>query len=453
MTTLGLIFILVAGAAALRFGRAALPWLLSAGIAFPVSAALVAGSNAVYPFFLTAFVVAIAVIAWFLSRQRGVPATTEEAPGRRALLLFTAWCCLITVFAPLAFAGIPVLDPRAGVDEQVFRPNPLQFTVSNLAQLLYVLLGVAVVIFLARAPKLSPAVPALGFGLGTGLSSLQLTAEAVGLPWPRHVFSNSPNVRYIDMTSEGELRFRGLFAEPSMLATFSITALVFFILLASHRAGRARAGYLALAGLSLLNLLLSEAGTAVVAGAAIALVVVGRGLYRFLAGRSRWQPGLVGVGLAGFVVAVWFAPQIFASAVDLLSSKLGSGGSYEVRSAANLFSLQVLADTWGLGAGLGSNRPSSFATMLISCVGVVGTALFLAAVVPLVRSAARRPEWRPTAWALVAFFITKSVAGANMSEPLMWLCLGVCAHAAWAGASGLRAVANERGAPATTLGR
>ncbi|MCA1602308.1 MAG: hypothetical protein LC776_11915 [Acidobacteria bacterium] len=239
MTTLGLIFLTAAVAAVWRFGRNALPWLLSAAIALPSSAALVAGGNGLVPFYAIApFALAATVLA-LLRRQKRSQSGREQL-GCTALCLFVAWTLVITALGPTVFAGVSVLRPRGGIDNEIASPSRLDYTISHVAQIAYLLLGVSVVFFLAQRGRLSPALPAAGFGLGTGLSSLVLLAEQVGLLWPANLFSNSPTLRYIDYTQQLEPRFRGVFVEPAALAAFSIAAMAFFVSFIAQSRGRAR---------------------------------------------------------------------------------------------------------------------------------------------------------------------------------------------------------------------
>ncbi|WP_206541953.1 hypothetical protein, partial [Leucobacter celer] len=67
--------------------------------------------------------------------------------------------------------------------------------------------------------------------------------------------------------------------------------------------------------------------------------------------------------------------RVLAWGLDIFTGKLGSK-SLNSRSSSDTFSLDLAAHTWGLGVGLGANRPSSFATMLVSCVGLIGAIAF-----------------------------------------------------------------------------
>ena len=115
----------------------------------------------------------------------------------------------------------------------------------------------------------------------------------------------------------------------------------------------------------------------------------------------------------------------------MITAKSGSD-SYSQRSGVDAFSLQVVLRSLGVGVGLGSNRPSSFALMLLSNVGVVGSVLFVAAVVVVVRHALRCGGAGPTIWVLAAILTAKLVSGPDLADPsgLLYLSLGALAGVA-----------------------
>src|SRR5260370_34676128 len=57
-----------------------------------------------------------------------------------------------------------------------------------------------------------------------------------------------------------------------------------------------------------------------------------------------------------------------------------------MRSSANNQAWSNFVDTYGLGVGLGTTKASSFAIVLVSNLGVVGAALFLAFLVNVLRA-------------------------------------------------------------------
>jgi hypothetical protein len=426
VTVVGQVFLLaLVYCVALR--RPAIPWVLSASTPFVATASVISSGNSVTPFFLLLLViVAIPVLGWL---YRPVDTALAAEPGRTSLLLFGLWATVISLLGPIYFAGTPVLDPRSGIDAEVQFPSLLQFGISNFAQVLYLLLGLAMVIYVGQVPGVSPQLPSIGFAIGTVFSTLRLVLSE---DLTRELFDTAPNIRYINTTPDGQERLRGIFSEPSALATFSITALVFFAMSAARSTGRLRAFSLVMAAWCLLNLGLSSSGTALIGGLIVTGLLGGHALYRFASGRSRWSPlAVFGVFLSIPVVIV-VLPLLYGSANGVIGDKVQSD-SYAARSAADLFSLDLVGQTLGWGVGLGSNRPSSFLSMLLSCTGVIGTGLFFFAVARLVGGAYRIPAFQPSAWALVALLVTKCVTGPDMSEQPMWILMAVCANAAWRG--------------------
>ena len=152
---------------------------------------------------------------------------------------------------------------------------------------------------------------------------------------------------------------------------------------------------------------------------------------------------MVGAAIA-LPAAIVVAPSLYRSAAGVVGDKVGSS-SYENRSTADLFSVDLTWRTYGLGVGVGANRPSSFATMVLSSTGVLGATLFVVAFLAILARAVRVREFQPAAWALVSLMFSKLVAGPDLSDPVMWFLLAVCAHAAWR----RRAVTNRRRAAPT----
>lgn len=405
--------------------RRSLPWLLSLAVSFPASVVLAAGGNGLPAFFVLAVAAAfVAFHRWFSEEP------TMAGPGKPTLVVFTVVAVVMTALGPWLFAGTDVLAAREGIDKSVSDPADLDYTVSNLAQGVYLLLGVAVVVYLAGTRRVSPALLGLGFAIGTGLSFLRLLTQWASVPWPLSFIDNSPSTSYVNRTATGEMRLRGVFAEPSELATFSLAAAAFFLSMGWLAQGGRRWMWWGLAALCCVNLWAAKSGTALVAGGVMVALAVLAGLVRFAKGRVRAFPAVVIALPLGAAWLVWSRVDVFQLVGDLVRDKLGTV-SYIHRTAADGFSLDLMWETVGFGVGLGSNRPSSFVPMLLSCVGVLGTLLFVGAVFALARAAWRHPEWRPTVWALVGLLVAKGFAGPDLALPVLWLCIGLCAHAAW----------------------
>lgn len=422
VTLVGAVF-LAATAWALIFSRRSLIWVLSAAAPFPATAAVTVGENSVPPFYIVAAVVTImAFVHWIAcsSDKRTYRATLT-------LLLFIIWTVAVTLLAPRYFEGIEVLVPRAGIDEQVVFPGALSFSVSNIAQLGYLIFGAGVVWYISQQRgRVSPHALTLGFALGSVLSSVRYV---MGDSFPGWVFDNYHGLMYWPTEYMGVTRFRGVFPEPSYLAVFSLAAAAYFIAMWARTKGAVRVGYslllLSVAG----NIAVSYSGTAALGLLVLAAIACSVGAYQFIFERAKVSPAAMLAGLAGVCGLAIVLPTVLKLLAEMFEDKQGSL-SFANRTAADLFSFQILGDTLGFGAGLGSSRPSSMLAMLASNVGVVGLILFLVFLWFALKGAAPLVEWRPTLWALVGLLIGKFIAEPALSTPLLWFSLALCIHAA-----------------------
>jgi hypothetical protein len=418
VTILGAAFA-VAGLVVFLVRRTAYPWVLSAAAAFPTSAAVTAGTNAVNPFYMLA-IPALVSLSFSTARYMG--------PGKRSLLLFVGWSLAITAIGPWIFEGIDVLVPREGIDTGLLDPESLSYTTSNLAQVIYLLVAIGFVFFIVRSGA-SPHLPAAAFGVGTVLTSSNLIATAMGVTWP-HALFDTAFVKYQTSTFDGVSRLRGVFAEPSLLAEFSIAATVYFLFMAIGTRRRVRAAYAALSVLAFVNLLASATGTGVVS-TLVAGVLIAVYFCRYFLQMRRYAPAILSfVMLTCFGVWIFWGAQIFGWIEQLIVTKVGSH-SQITRFGADIFSYDIFLDTFGLGIGLGSNRPSSFIASLLSCVGVIGILTFFFFVVPLIHRSAKIDLYKASAWALIAGLIAKSVAIPDISSPYFWLLVATCAVPLW----------------------
>ncbi|WP_139977483.1 hypothetical protein [Nocardioides litoris] len=424
MTPLGLVT-LVAVALCLKDWRRRFPWLLSASLVLPISAAFVLPGLALTPFFTVALVLS-ALLAWDWARGR---VALFSWPGAGLLVAFVTWVVLVTLAGPALFAGIPVLNNRDEAGGLVSL-LPLAYTGSNVAQPAYLGLGVVVICFLATRERISTTLFLPGLLGCMSLSTWRLLHDKVGLPFPTGL-TDSDQYLYVETT---EYRLRGVFTEPSTLAHYGTAAFALSLVVltigrrrADHGAAWVPTLWVALAVCSAVNIVFARSGTALVGGLAVLAVVAGIVVVR----ASRSGRGLTTTSIAtclGGIVVLQSWGTIGGYVSGLFTDKVQSG-SFDQRTFSDEFSLRLFLDVHGVGVGLGSNKPSSLWPMLLSCTGLVGTLLFTALVGYLVLGAARRVETLGAAVVVTSLVITKSVAGSFLSEPLLLLGLSVCAHA------------------------
>lgn len=430
LSVLGAVFI-AAAVAALFLGTDRLLWVVAAAVPFTATAGVtLAGQSLVmYPF------IAIVLVAICASRAGVGRLLRENLSTRRALGLLVAlglWSIVVTVLGPLLFAGTPVLDPKRGIDTGVGDPQPLAFALSNVAQLGYLLIGIATVIAIGTTRRLSPHLPAVAFGVGTVVSSGRyLLPEALQTT----LFDNSNNVAYTTGQFNGDVeRLRGIFSEPSSFGAFSAAGAVFFFVAAGRLGGRTRLLYLGLGVWSFVNAVYSFSGGALITGLIVLALLAAKGVATLVLSRSRINPAALLSILLIPVLWLLVGHNVLAFVQQVISNKTDSS-SFANRTAANDFSYDLMPQTFGLGVGLGSNRPSSFVASVVSTIGLPGLVLFGFVFVALTVAAVRTEEFSAAAWALVTIIVSKVVAGPDISDPPMWFLLGVCAYATWAGSS------------------
>ena len=401
---------------------------LALGGATPAGAALVAGSTAVPTFYFVALGALLLLAVQLVHRSHQRRRLEEAAtPGMTPLLLLALWAVVVTVAAPLLFDGMTVYA-SGGV------PNELragQLTSSNQAQLVYLVLSVAVVQLLARGAGARVEVVGLAAGATVLLSAWAVLGRELGVPFPFGFFDNSPAFAYIDGAPGGAVRYRGIFSEPAGLAVACLVAVAYCTARLPHVRGARRVGVLVLLAVAAVLGAASTSTTFVVAAAALVMLAVVVWLVEVvLARRALTLPGVAGAAAA--VAALPFVlPLVVQVLADQVGAKVGTS-SFRDRSGADSDSYRILFDTFGFGVGLGSNRPSSFLAGMLSTVGLIGTVLFAAVVLVLLARTWTLRDQRPVVWALLAALITKLVSGPDLNDTsgLLWLCLGVLAHAA-----------------------
>ena len=92
----------------------------------------------------------------------------------------------------------------------------------------------------------------------------------------------------------------------------------------------------------------------------------------------------------------------------------GESGSFINRTASDLYSLQLLLQTYGIGVGLGSNRTSSFLSTLFSNVGVAGTLAYGVFYFKLLANLPKEYEWFK--WAVLAFLVNIGIGDRRYND-------------------------------------
>ncbi len=316
-------------------------------------------------------------------------AVSSSSPGIW-LLLLTVYGVFSALFLPRLLEGVTetMIVLRSSAGHRIIDLTPLSFSSNNITQTVYAVGGLFCFAFTYAYLKcggtardvinamLVLAVANLIFAL------LDVITYRTGTA---HLFDFIRTANYALLTGSekaGFKRISGTFPEASAFAGYTIVLFAFTASLWIDRVRTVATG--GIAGLLLLALLLSTSTTALVSLAMVMVFLLWRALPASYGRRATGRPATIALALFAvplcFMLVFVLMPE-FAKAVqdfldETLYSKLNSQSARE-RMQWNAVAFQVFLDTWGWGAGLGSARASSYALVLLSNVGLIGTVLFL----------------------------------------------------------------------------
>jgi hypothetical protein len=414
------------------------------------------------PYYLAAGLVALHFAPKMASGKLRIFFKGEPAISlMRAMALFVIVCVVSAFALPNLFNGVPVDVPRAGVPTRYQIPSaPLHWSLSNLGQAIYMVLNLFVILeFLlrsedsafttriARAFEISGLLAAL-----VGLS--QVACIHSGLKFPTSIFNS--NDAWAQNTNQllagGYHRMSATFVEPSMAGGFFASWMVFELTLAVSNS-RSETTHWTAGTIATVLLILTTSSTGyVIAAATWTIAALQTLLTLFKTGLLRVRKTTaIFCAIGGAALVLLLVPGVWELFSAVLLEKQNTESAID-RSATLGRAVNVLFLTWGLGAGLGSNRAMSVLFYVLSNVGLLGTALFLYLLVKpylmatsimrsLVISRELRGFIRASAAALAAFLVGQLVSGAEITGSQLWVLLGMLfagLRAAWLADTGVQ---------------
>ncbi|TFL18392.1 hypothetical protein [Jannaschia formosa] len=365
-------------------------WAFMALIPFAATAAFnlpaVGGAS-----ILLADIGAMAMIAFLLARPGGLAAVAGTMrPGQPGfwLALLTLWAIFATLTLPRLFAGETQVFSiaRAGNENGVVS-SPLRPSTGNLTQLFRHLLGVSIFLAAATVFRLrpDPGTVLRALAVATVLHAVLGVADVLtyhaGLQALMEPFRTANYAILWNHEMIGIKRMIGGFPEASSFGYLSLGLMAVWLHLWLEGVRRVLSGALLLVSL---GCLLHSTSSSAYVGLVAFLSLYGTVRILSALGRrvSRRGASIAGMAIAGLwlgVVAL-YAAYIFVEPVQAffdraLFDKL-EGASGQERGSWNAQALVNFADTWGLGAGLGSVRASSWIVAVLSSLGVIGAVLY-----------------------------------------------------------------------------
>ncbi|GAB2880739.1 hypothetical protein GCM10027093_14930 [Paraburkholderia jirisanensis] len=360
------------------------------------------------------------------------------------------------IFLPRALAGSTLVFAidRAGSDPNAAAMTPLGPVSGNLSQSIYavaeLVMYCAMSVFLSRREGYQYFARAM-----LVLAALNICAAIIDLAGGSEVLAAVKTAGYTLHDNEelaGLKRITGTFPESAAFSYFTLPLFAFTanLWLLGYRPKLTAV----LSAASGVMLIMSTSATAYVGFAAYLLVLFFSRSER-VAPHSRVRKNrlcvvLGCVGVLGVIFAIVLKPSLITVISDFfeqtLLAKADSDSGVE-RTAWNMQAIKNFIETYGLGVGVGSSRASSFALVLMSNLGLIGTicfGLFVARSVLSPISTSHPPADRAVCYAsrqgMLGVLIVASVSGTVFE-------LGSCFYLFAAAAAGLALSAGQR-APA-----
>ena len=310
------------------------------------------------------------------------PGQAQVLAITRPFVLVAAWAVVSSFLMPRVFQGTVFVWPEK--PEPPFVLTALAPTSSNINQDCYLILNTALLVTVAmfltrRGLSLTSFLRAYfnSAYLAAGIAVWQFASKLAGVPYPEDLFYSNPGWSILTQQQIGAMpRINGSFPEPSSLGSYmgAIVCATGWQLLQGHRNPM-------LPRLFVIGLLTMMLSTSTTGFAVLALAITGVLALALLTGQTRMMASILRLGiplmlLIGviYVTAATFVPQVNNSVADIFSATLTKqdSDSYNGRTSTDLDSLMVAVDTFGLGAGWGSNRSSSLIPGVLSALGVPG---------------------------------------------------------------------------------
>lgn len=404
-------------------------------VSFPIGSSVFE----IKPYYFVA--VLLALRAWpVFFRQRRLELELGRSGGQivRSFVRFWKWGLLSTFLFPILFEGVRVIDPRVIGGDVVAgfllegASAPLHWGFENLGQAVYLTLNLIALLYVCsgegrdKSAKPFKTLQVMIIVVSV-IALVQFVAAKKGWTVPYLDFES--NLSYAGgstFDSDSVRRVNATFSEPSTAGGFLAGAALGLV--ASRLSGGPISVFVI--GLVVLALMLTTSTTGyatLTIGVALLVLYLlhsssRRRLPRNVLRRSLFALSLVLLAMLAFVVADSTLKQ---AAIATTFDKADTI-SFLARGAADAYSFKLLASTYGLGTGLGSNRPSGFAAGLLGSVGIIGTTLFVVFIARLLRQVLSASCGRDASsfamvsWMLIGMLIAQAVAIPDLSWPPFW---------------------------------
>jgi hypothetical protein len=394
MTSTGIVFILASIFGAIKYRYLVLILLISS--LFQAAAIVNIGTRGIPVFSFIEIIFIVVSILKVLYTDKGIVVLDKKQRTVYIILisLFVWGVLSALVFPTTFFSGMPVFVPRLGIDAQYGDGNQgiLNFTTSNIAQVIYLFLNILTFIFLSKYIKNSKddivkklLIPVLLIAIFFAFYSILSTISSK-IPFIENFLYN--NISYSIGNNQRSILFKrinGSFLEPSQAGAFfaSFGAALFFY--------KNNIKILILFSITFIILLLTTATTGYISFIlSISLIFFLKFMNMLFTKKYyiSYFPLKIILLLIIFVgIVLIYERDMVLTILNFVLLHKDHSDSFLHRTFADLFGLEIFIKTYGLGCGLGSSRSSSIISTLLSTIGLPGFLMIVAVVGILLKNA------------------------------------------------------------------
>ena len=354
-TIVGLVFF-CCGAYCFFLRQGGLLELLIIASIFQAASAINFGERGIQPYYVVAvFVIARALFNWVLGAR-----SKKSMPQGTWLLIFGFIAVASAFIFPVVFAGIPVYDPKIGIDEGQLTRLPLSFGLNNIGQAGFLICHIATayaVLALDFSSRKARSAYIWAFYSVVLIIAAQTLCQVTGFPFPDSLIRNNPGYSLQDIAQEvSGTRNPGTFTEPSGAGAFLALYCVGF--LAQYLAG----------GRGAVSSVISIVTTGLVASSGSLLTIglsVPALLLRYFPFRFPWHLHIRRTKRLAWILFLFGAPVAFAllassgyrEVLTTYTVSKGDSSSFINRTASDLYALQPVADRLNDAGSVHSGHP------------------------------------------------------------------------------------------------
>lgn len=344
-------------------------------------------------------------------------------------LMFSIYSLVWSYIAPFLFENYMVCPPKLGIDFCVLNGQlPLQFSFYNIAFSIYIIFYILTLIYIFllnwNEKDLLIIKKILLISLLTVITTSlsQIFNSLVGtIDITKYLYTTISRELEYSMADKflNIPRVQATFLEPSMLAPFLVGMYSHYLYNSFTKPIITNIFFTII---TLLLIILSTSTTAYISTFLITLIIL-----IFLIHKKN-TISVISV-LFFITFGLFMIIHITIGIENLINLVLNyiiykpETLSYQSRTFTDVYSIKLFFDTYGLGVGLGSNRPSSLIPYLLSQLGIIGSLLFIGFIFQILKLSyikLKNSQYFSYYFLLISILIAQFIAYPDITNPTLW---------------------------------